>query len=78
VSGSGARWCFEGCLRSQKTGLGFNAENSHQVGSQVRDHKVRVCGVDESFMGMRCVLTGGIGARCGEGEREGLESFDTA
>jgi hypothetical protein len=78
MAGSRAGRCFEGCHCCEETCLRIDGEDTHEIGAEIWDYDVRVCWVDKSFVRVRGVLTGGVGAWCREGEREGLEGFESA
>lgn len=72
VSWPGAGHDFERGLRGDEAGGGVEAEDADEVGAQVRDEDELAGGIQNGFVRVGSVLSGGVGAWLRESEEFGL------
>lgn len=67
-----------GCYGCKKTGFRVNLKDPYEICAEIRDRDVGICGVENSFVGMRSLLAIWVGTRLGERERECLDGIESA
>jgi len=73
VTGSGSGWCDDGREFGELRSVGVDLEEADEIGAEIWDGDEVARGVGEGLMGVRSVLSCGVGAGRGEGEGECLE-----